>query len=198
MAVGRWPLAVGRWPLRLLLYSSSFCFLSLKFRNAPQTLQHQNSRAPHQGSVGANDDCALGSLTASGAAFITVDGCTLSPDAADVSGAKIQVNRGATLDGSAITGGLAISNLTVDCSIGGGSIANFRPAQNGVLNLTGIVGEQPGRYVASETISSVVDGANLASWRVAVDGDIVRGSSVSIENGNLVAHLTSGFIIIVR
>ena len=145
-----------------------------------------------------DDDCALGSLTASGAASLTVDGCTLSPDAADVSGAKIQVNRGATLDGSAITGGLAISNLTVDCSIGGGSIANFRPAQNGVLNLTGIVGEQPGRYVASETISSVVDGANLASWRVAVDGVVVRGSSVTIDNGNLVAHLTSGLIIVVK
>ena len=145
-----------------------------------------------------DDDCALGSLDANSASAITVDGCTLSLGAADVSGANIQVNRGATLDGSGIAGGLAISNLTVNCSIGGGSYVNIRPAQNGVLNLTGIVGEQPGRYVASETISSVVDGANLASWRVAVDGDIVRGSSVSIENGNLVAHLTSGFIIIVR
>lgn len=145
-----------------------------------------------------DDDCALGSLDANSASSITVDGCTLSPVAADVSGAKIQVNRGATLDGSGIAGGLSISNLTVDCSIGGGSFANIRPAQNGVLNLTGIVGEQPGRYVASETISSVVDGANLASWRVAVDGVVVRGSSVTIDNGNLVAHLTSGLIIVVK
>ena len=145
-----------------------------------------------------DDDCAPGLLTANSASSITVDGCTLSPVAADVSGAKIQVNRGATLDGSGIAGGLSISNLTVDCSIGGGSFANIRPAQNGVLNLTGIVGEQPGRYVASETISSVVDGANLASWRVAVDGVVVRGSSVTIDNGNLVAHLTSGLIIVVK
>ena len=145
-----------------------------------------------------DDDCTLGSLDVNSAASITVDGCTLSLGAANVSSAKIQVNRGATLDGSGVMGGLAISNLTVDCSIGGGSIANFRPVQNGVLNLTGIVGEQPGRYVASETISSVVDGSNLTSWRVAVDGTIVKGSAVTIDNGNLVAHLTNGLIISVR
>ncbi len=145
-----------------------------------------------------DDNCALGSLDANSASSITVDGCTLSLVAADVSSTKIQVNRGATLDGSGIAGGLSISNLTVDCSVGGGSIANFRPVQNGVLNLTGIVGEPLGRYVVSETVAPVADGANLASWRVAVDGVMLKRSSVTIDNGNLVAHLKNGFAVVVR
>ena len=145
-----------------------------------------------------DDDCTLGSLDVNSAASITVDGCTLSLGAANVSSAKIQVNRGATLDGSGVMGGLAISNLTVDCSIGGGSIANFRPVQNGVLNLTGIVGEPLGRYIVSETVAPVADGANLASWRVAVDGVMLKRSSVTIDNGNLVAHLKNGFAVVVR
>lgn len=145
-----------------------------------------------------DDNCALGSLDANSASSITVDGCTLSLVAADVSSARIQVNRGATLDGSGIAGGLSISNLTVDCSVGGGSIANFRPVQNGVLNLTGIVGEPLGRYVVSETVAPVADGANLASWRVAVDGVMLKRSSVTIDNGNLVAHLKNGFAVVVR
>jgi hypothetical protein len=112
---------------------------------------------------------------------------------------SVQVDEGGVLDLSSVPdANISINGVTVDASSGGGTITKFRPAANGILNITGLVGEPPARYTAAVRIVDAVDASNLSSWRVAVDGETVRGSTVSLANGILTAHLTSGMLIIVR
>ena len=112
---------------------------------------------------------------------------------------SVQVDEGGVLDLSSVPdANVSIKGVTVDASAGGGTITKFRPAANGVLNITGLVGDPPPKYTAAVKIDNTVNAANLSSWRVAVDGEIVRGSTVSLANGRLMAHLTCGLMILVR
>ena len=112
---------------------------------------------------------------------------------------SVQVDEGGVLDLSAVPDAdISIKGLTVDASSGGGTIVKFRPAANGILNITGLVGDPPPNYRAAVKIVDAVDEANLGSWRAAIDGEVVRASTVSLADGILTAHLTSGILIIVR
>ena len=113
---------------------------------------------------------------------------------------SVQVDEGGVLDLSAVPdANISIKGVTVDATAsGGGTIVKFRPAANGILNITGLVGEPPPNYRAAVKIVDAVDVANLGSWRAAIDGEVVRVSTVSLVNGILTAHLTSGMLIIVR
>jgi hypothetical protein len=112
---------------------------------------------------------------------------------------SVQVDEGGVLDLSSVPdANISIKGVTVDVSAGGGTITKFRPAADGILNLTGIAGEPPARYTAAVKIDNAVNTANLSSWRVAVEGEAVRGSTVTLADGHLVAHLTCGLMIIVR
>ncbi|MBQ6136712.1 MAG: hypothetical protein IJI73_05020 [Kiritimatiellae bacterium] len=112
---------------------------------------------------------------------------------------SVQVDEGGVLDLSAVPdANISIKGVTVDASSGGGTIVKFRPAANGILNITGLVGDPPPNYRAAVKIVDAVDVANLGSWRAAIDGEVVRVSTVSLADGILTAHLTSGMLIIVR
>jgi hypothetical protein len=113
---------------------------------------------------------------------------------------SVQVDEGGVLDLSAVPdANISIKGVTVDATAsGGGTIVKFRPAANGILNITGLVGEPPVKYRAAVKIVDAVDESNLGSWRAAIDGEVVRVSTVSLVNGTLTANLTSGMIIIVR
>ena len=113
---------------------------------------------------------------------------------------SVQVDEGGVLDLSAVPdANISIKGVTVDATAsGGGTIVKFRPAANGILNITGLVGEPPVKYRAAVKIVDAVDESNLGSWRAAIDGEVVRVSTVSFVNGTLTAHLTSGMLIIVR
>ncbi len=111
----------------------------------------------------------------------------------------VQVDEGGVLDLNCVPdANISIKGLTVDATIGGGAIVKFRPATDGVLNIIGLGGELPAKYTSSVTLAEVVDAANFNSWRVTLDGTVVRGSRVTFANGALTAHLTSGFVLIVR
>jgi len=112
---------------------------------------------------------------------------------------SIQVDEGGVLDLSSVPdANISIKGVTVDAASGGGTITKFRPAANGVLNITGLEGDSPSIYKAAVRIADAVDAANLGSWRAAIDGEVVRGSTVTFANGRLTAHLMSGMLIIVR
>ena len=81
---------------------------------------------------------------------------------------------------------------------GGGTIVKFRPAADGVLNITGLVGELPNRYALPLTLSNVSNIDNLKTWKVAVDGVVARKVEVLYLNDALIAHAINGFVIMVR
>ena len=112
---------------------------------------------------------------------------------------SVQVDEGGVLDLSAVPdANISIKGVTVDASSGGGTIVKFRPAADGILNITGLDGEPPAKSMAAVKIVDAVDTANLASWRVAVDGVVLNNSTVTFEEGMLTAHLKSGVIILFR
>jgi len=124
--------------------------------------------------------------------------CLAAGNAFDCAG-TVQVDEGGFLDLSCVPdANISIKGLTVDATVGGGTITKFRPAADGVLNITGLVGELPSKYTASVTLADVVDEANFNSWRVTLDGTAVRGAKVSFANGALTAHLTTGLVLFVR
>ena len=93
---------------------------------------------------------------------------------------------------------LSISNLVVDVATGGGTITKFRPAANGVLDLTSLDGDLPGRYQVPLELSSVVDAARFATWRVTVNGVPSPATTLAWDNGILVAITCRGTIISFR
>ena len=116
-----------------------------------------------------------------------------------LSGVKVSVTSGATLDTSYIADeALSIVSLDVDCANGGGTITKFRPAANGTLDLTGIDGKLSGRYVVPITLSEVVDAENFASWTVTLNGTRSPATTLSWANGVLVANTASGTIVVFR
>lgn len=108
----------------------------------------------------------------------------------------VQVDEGGVLDLSAVPdANISIKGVTVDASSGGGTIVKFRPAADGILDITGIVGKPPVKYTASVKIVDAVGTSNLGSWRVAVNGEVMGGSTVTLEDGMLTAHLKCGLMI---
>ncbi len=112
---------------------------------------------------------------------------------------SVQVDEGGVLDLSYVPdANISIKGVTVDASSGGGTIVKFRPAANGILNVTGLAGNPPVSYRAAVRIVDAVNAENLGSWRAAVDGEVNRVSTVTLADGVLTAHFTSGMLIIIR
>ena len=112
---------------------------------------------------------------------------------------SVRVDDGGILDLSCVPdANISIRSLTVDVPSGGGTIVKFRPAADGVLNITGLVGELPNRYALPLTLSNVSNIDNLKTWKVAVDGVVARKVEVLYSDGALIAHAINGFVIVVR
>ena len=111
----------------------------------------------------------------------------------------VKVDAGATLDLSEIPAeNIAINALEVDVSSGAGEIRRFVPAQSGTLCISGISGKLPSRLVLPLTLSDAHHVDRLGSWAVSVDGDVSRGSAISVEEGRLVVRTEHGTALILR
>ena len=111
----------------------------------------------------------------------------------------VRVDEGGVLDLSCVPdANIFIKSLSVDVPSGGGTIVKFRPAADGVVNLTGFVGELPNRYLLPLTISGVSDIENIKTWKVAIDGVELRRTEVVYSNGALYTHSVNGLVIFVR
>ena len=112
---------------------------------------------------------------------------------------SVQVDEGGVLDLSAVpNANVSVKSLTVDVPSGGGTIVNFRPAENGVVNITGLSGDLPNRYALPLTLLDVTDAEKFKTWKVAVDGNIVRNTELLYSGGVLTTHAVSGFMLLFR
>ncbi len=146
-----------------------------------------------------DDDCALGSLDASDGTSVVVDSSTLVLEAVDASGANFQVNRGAVLDGSHISGGLPLSKLTVDCSSGTGDgvLSGVHFGSSGVIRLENVEATPiPSLYRLPLVFANSSGHDNLGGWTVHVNGED-HGRKLASRDNRLV-YYESGLTIIVR
>ena len=146
-----------------------------------------------------DDDCALGSLSANDGTSVVVDNSSLVLDAADASGANFQVNRGAVLDGSHISGGLSLSKLTVDCSsgTGDGALSGVHFVSSGVIRLENVEATPiPSLYRLPLVFANSSGLDNLGAWTVYVNGED-HGRKLAFRDNRLV-YYESGLVIIVR
>ena len=113
--------------------------------------------------------------------------------------ANVQVDRGATLDCSRVTGGQVLSSLTVDCSAGEGvgTLVNVAFAAAGTINLENLpAGTSLIDYELPLAITDASATANLRGWTVCVNG-VPIGKELGYRNGRMVL-VSSGMMIFVR
>lgn len=147
-----------------------------------------------------DDDCTLGSFSANAGTSVVVDNSTLAFEAADASDATFQVNRGATLDGSHISGGLPLSKLTVDCSsgTGDGTLSNVSFAASGEIRLVNVEGSPvPSKIQLPLVVVNSTGIENLGNWIVYVNGERI-GKKLSCRGNRLVYSLNDGTVISFR
>ena len=112
---------------------------------------------------------------------------------------SVQVDEGGILDLSSVPdANISIKSLVVDIQSGGGSIVKFRPAANGVLDITGFDGNLPNRYVLPLRLIDMTDVENLKTWKVAVDGNILSNIELIHSGGVLTAHTLNGLKLVIR
>ena len=111
---------------------------------------------------------------------------------------SVQVDEGGVLDLSCVPeANVSIKSLTVDAASGGGTIVKFRPAENGALNLTGLGGQPPKKYIVPVALPDAVDASRFATWRITVDGEPCPNMVLRWSNGVLKAT-SIGFLITFR
>ena len=113
--------------------------------------------------------------------------------------ANVQVDRGATLDCSHVTGGQTLSNLTVDCSAGegDGTLVNVVFAASGTINLVNLPeGMSLKNYGLPLVFVDASATVNVHNWTVCVNGAPVR-HKVTYQNGRLI-FIPAGTIMIMR
>lgn len=112
--------------------------------------------------------------------------------------ATVRVDSGATLDCSRVTGGQALSNLTVDYAIGGGRLDGVRLASGGTLNVINVpAGVRLNEYAVPVTFVDAVDTANASSWTLLVNG--VESSRLKLywQDGGMYVH-GPGMMILIK
>ena len=117
----------------------------------------------------------------------------------------IRVDAGAVLDLSEIPhANIAVNALAVDLTSGAGTIKRFVPAAAGTIDLLNPTssmlsgGKLKTRITLPITLTDVSGEANLASWRVNVNGVPSRASSLTWRDGNIVVETMNGIVIMVR
>ena len=113
--------------------------------------------------------------------------------------ANVQVDRGATLDCSRVTGGQTLSNLTVDCAAGEGvgTLVNVAFAAAGTINLVNLPAETAlDNYELPLAFTDVAATENVRDWAVSVNGASVS-RKLSYRNGRFV-FIPAGTIITAR
>ena len=113
---------------------------------------------------------------------------------------QVEVDAGAVLDFTNVTGGQVVDAITVDAVSGGGTIMNASIATDGTIFLTGV---SEGARIRDLSVALALDGClaveNLRSWRIYVNGAMqqVGKYHVAYRNGQL-SFLGDGLIIFCR
>lgn len=102
---------------------------------------------------------------------------------ASFAGKSVSLSDDAKLDLAAIPqSNVSIDSLEIDCATGG-SVSTFVPAANGALYLKNVpVGVDLKRVAIPATFGTIADGANLASWKVYVDGTLAEHYTVKVNS----------------
>ena len=115
--------------------------------------------------------------------------------------ASVQVDAGGTLDITAANSGRdVLAKLTVDRTLGCGTIRGATLAANGTLDI--VSAEEPEKTFAVPLKLDGVDGvANLSNWRVTVNGgelSRVMWAEYDPATERLRVHVQTGFLMIFR
>ena len=113
---------------------------------------------------------------------------------------RIEVNDGAVLDFTNVTGGQTVDAVTVDAAAGGGTIRNAKFAQAGTIFVNGISqGANIGNFSVSLILENAQDFANLGAWRICVNGTMLPAGKyrVSYSSGRLSVS-PRGFAVILK
>ena len=112
--------------------------------------------------------------------------------------ADVQVDPGATLDCSLVTGGQELTSLTVDWSKSGaaGVLKGVKLAATGTLNLVNVAGKAPTGDLPLTFVDSVT-GGDLSGWTVTVNGVATTKRLLSWSDGKL-SLSPIGLTILVR
>ncbi len=85
--------------------------------------------------------------------------------------ANVNVASGATLDARGVVNGQKLSRLTIDMTVGGGTIRGVTIVENGVLNLVNVpAGLSLCDVTLPVTLLDVTDGRNFSTWSTLIDG----------------------------
>lgn len=114
-----------------------------------------------------------------------------------LNGAKVRVDRGGILDATQTDGSSEVSSLEVDASLGFGTFKNIAFAENGTINVlaSGILKSKTRLPI---TLVGCAGAANLANWKVSVNGITDGAASVATADGELVISVSRGTVLILR
>lgn len=115
----------------------------------------------------------------------------VSPNASPVS---VQVENGAVIDFSNVTGGQSVNRIAYDPVTGGGTVNAARIAPNGTLELS----EAPASYdePLSLRLANAQDSANLRNWTVKVRGAVVDKPLTILSDGTVAFRSGKGTTIV--
>lgn len=122
-----------------------------------------------------------------------------APGAAGLAaGVDVRVDAGATLDLANVTAEDArtVSSLTVDMSVGGGTIRGLVVAETGTLTLTNVASKSALKTAAVLTLPDVVGAENFANWTLVVNGK-VSPKRIAYEDG-VVRIIPTGILVLIR
>lgn len=109
---------------------------------------------------------------------------------------SLRVDGGAMIDLRAFVGKQIVNALTVDCAAGTGEIIGAQIAESGILKITNADALSDGLTLPL-TLPEAIDGANLKTWTVVVDGK--KGAfRVSLEADGTMKLLKVGMLLILR
>lgn len=151
--------------------------------------------------MGATAEGVSGSTVPKAFLLDNADIVWASPGVQNMPGSmQVEVDAGAVLDFTNVTGGQVVDAITVDAVSGGGTIRNASIATDGTIFLTGV---SEGVRIRDLSVALALDGClaveNLRSWRICVNGAMqqVGKYHVAYRNGQL-SFLGDGLIIFCR
>ncbi len=114
-------------------------------------------------------------------------------------GSYVQVDAGAAM--TLNSANAIIDKLRVDCTLGGGTITSFRPAENGILDLVNLPDTSITALDGMEiplTLSDIKAEENLTSWRVSVNGVARDGLRILVNDEGKLTLFCGGTLIIIE
>lgn len=129
---------------------------------------------------------------------LTIAGYDAPGAAGLAAGVDVRVDAGATLDLANVTAEDArtVSSLTVDMSVGGGTIRGLVVAEKGTLTLTNVASKSALKTAAVLTLPDVVGAENFANWTLVLNGK-VSPKRIAYEDG-VVRIIPTGILVLIR